>query len=54
MSFSSNVKSELCREPMSRRSGALAEAYGVLLYCNTFSAALIRIITESQDVTHQC
>ena len=49
MSFSSNVKSELCREPMSRRSGALAEAYGVLLYCNTFSAALIRIITESRD-----
>ena len=49
MSFSSNVKSELCREPMSRRSGVLAEAYGVLLYCNTFSASLIRIITESQE-----
>ncbi len=49
MSFSSNVKSELCREPMSRRSGVLAEAYGVLLYCNTFSATLIRIITESQE-----
>lgn len=49
MSFSSNVKSELCREMMSRRSGALAEAYGVLLFCNTFSASLIRIITESQD-----
>ena len=49
MSFSSNVKSELCREMMSRRSGALAEAYGVLLFCNTFTASLIRIITESQD-----
>ncbi len=49
MSFSSNVKAELCREPMSRKNGALAEAYGVLLFCNTFSGALIRIITESQD-----
>lgn len=49
MSFSSNVKAELCREPMSRRSSALAEAYGVLLFCNTFTAELVRIITESQD-----
>ncbi len=36
MSFSSNVKAELCRPPISRRTEALAEAYGVLLYCNTF------------------
>ena len=34
MSFSSNVKAELCRPPISRRTEALAEAYGVLLYCN--------------------
>lgn len=49
MSFSSNVKSELCKESLSRRSCALAESYGVLLYCNTFSAQEIRIITESRD-----
>ena len=30
MSFSSNVKAELCRPPISRRTEALAEAYGVL------------------------
>lgn len=49
MSFSSNVKAELCREPINRKSGALAEAYGVLLYCNTCSAGLVRIITESPE-----
>lgn len=48
MSFSSNVKAELCRAPMTH-SLALAESYGVLLYCNTFSASAIRIVTESQD-----
>lgn len=49
MSFSANVKSELCKQPLVRRSCALAESYGVLLYCNTFSAQEIRIITESRD-----
>ena len=49
MSFSSNVKAELCKDSMSRRSCAVAESYGVLLYCNTFTSAEIRIITESRD-----
>ena len=49
MSFSSNVKSELCKDPLSRRSCAVAEGYGVLLYCNTFTASEVRIITESRD-----
>ena len=49
MSFSSNCKAELCREQLSRRAGALAEAYGVLLYCNTFSPECVRIVTESRD-----
>ena len=47
MSFSSNVKAELCRPPISRRTEALAEAYGVLLYCNQFTARQVRITTES-------
>ena len=50
MSFSSNVKQELCRLPVSRRQTAAAELYGVLLYCNAFSAELIRITTESRDL----
>ena len=36
MSFSSNVKQELCRLPISRRQEAAAELYGILLYCNAF------------------
>ena len=47
MSFSSDVKTELCREPVTRRCCALAEAYGVLLYANAFSSRLIRIMTEN-------
>ena len=49
MSFSSNVKVELCKESLSKKSCAVAEGYGVLLYCNTFSSTEIRIITESRD-----
>ena len=45
MSFSSNVKAELCKDSLSKKSCAVAEGYGVLLYCNTFSASEVRIIT---------
>ena len=47
MSFSSEVKAELCRTALSRRCCAQAEAYGVLLYCNQFTASQVRISTES-------
>ena len=47
MSFSSQVKGELCRTALSRRCCAQAEAYGVLLYCNQFTARQVRITTES-------
>lgn len=49
MSFSSGVKAELCRETVSRKSAAVAECYGILLYCNTFSSEAIHITTESRD-----
>ena len=49
MSFSSNVKAELCRAGLGPRTAALAEAYGVLLYGNTFLAGAVRIVTESRD-----
>ena len=49
MSFSSNVTAELCTDSLSNKSCAVAEGYGVLLYCNTFSSTEIRIITESRD-----
>ena len=46
MSFSSEVKAELCRTALSRRCCAQAEAYGVLLYCNTFQGGEARVVTE--------
>ena len=47
MSFSADVKTELCRSKLARRCCAQAEACGVLLYCNTFTTQQVRIVTES-------
>ena len=47
MSFAAEVKTELCRAPLSRRCCAQAEAYGALLYCNTFRGDEVRIVTEN-------
>lgn len=49
MSFSSDAKAELCAQRPDRKCCTVAESYGVLLYCNTFSAREIRIITASRD-----
>ncbi|WP_337362397.1 DNA-binding protein WhiA [Vescimonas sp.] len=43
------MKNELCRTPVQRLCCARAEAYGVLLYGNTFSPTEVRLITESAD-----
>lgn len=50
MSFSGNVKSELCRPEVEKNCCALAEAMGVLLFANTFASDCIRIVTENQDL----
>ena len=47
MSFSYDTKNELCKLAVQRSCCARAEAYGILLYCNTFSATEVRIITEN-------
>lgn len=49
MSFSSETKAELCAQRPDRKCCAVAESYGVLLFCNTFTAQEIRIITGSHD-----
>ena len=41
------MKTELCRTPIGRACCARAEAYGALLWCNTFTAQEVRVITES-------
>ena len=48
-SFAYKAKTELCRVPISRLCCARAEAYGVLLYCNTFTPQEMRIITENPE-----
>lgn len=49
MTFSAKVKAELCQPRIERKCCAIAEAYGVLLYCHTFSPAEIRITTSSDE-----
>lgn len=49
ISFSANTKAEICRTQPQKHCCALAEAFGVLLYANSFSAEGIRIITESRE-----
>lgn len=49
MTFGGEVKNELCRLEVHKKCCAQAEAYGVLLYCNTFTAQELRIITECEE-----
>lgn len=49
MSFSSDTKAELCRQNPQKKCCALAEAYGILLYCNLFSKEEIRIVTGNPE-----
>lgn len=49
VSFSSSAKTEICRNLPAKHCCALAECFGILLFCNTFSADNIRIITENRD-----
>ncbi len=49
MSFSSEAKRELCRDRIERRDTAAAECYGALLYCKSFDARQIRLVTGSAD-----
>ena len=44
MSFSGQVKSELCRTVPAQRCCALAQCFGILLYCNTFTGDGVRIV----------
>ena len=47
MSYSGDVKNELCRRFPAKHCDSVAECYGILLYCNTFTGREIRIITEN-------
>ena len=49
ISFSGSAKAEICRGIPQKRCCAIAECFGILLFCNNFSAEGIRIITESRE-----
>ena len=51
ISFSGNAKAEICRNFPQKRCCALAECFGILLFCNSFSAEGIRIVTESRELS---
>lgn len=50
MTFSQRVKAELCEKRVDRKCCAVAEAYGILLYCRTFSPTEIVIRTQSPEL----
>ncbi len=47
VTFSGRTKKELCTLPLGPQEELLAEAYGVLMFCNQFSASHLRIVTTS-------
>jgi len=49
LSFSGNAKAEICRVLPQKRCCALAQCFGILLFCNSFTTDGIRIITESRE-----
>lgn len=52
VSFSAGVKAEICKIIPQKKCCAIAEAFGVLLYCNTFTAEQVKIVTESRDFAY--
>lgn len=52
VSFSSAAKAEVCKYMPSKRCCAVAECFGILLYCNSFQFDGIKIITESREFAY--
>ncbi len=49
VSFSANTKAEICRGVPQKPCCALAQCFGILLFCNSFGSNGIRVITESRE-----
>lgn len=49
LSFSGAAKAEICRVSVHKECCAIAQCFGILLFCNSFNADCIRIITESRE-----
>ena len=51
-SFSASAKAEVCETIPQKHCCALAECFGVLLFCNSFDNNCVRIITESREFAY--
>ena len=49
VSFCGNAKAEICRNIPAKQCCAMAECFGILLFCNSFRSDGIRIITECRE-----
>ena len=49
VSFSAGAKAEICKAFPQKNCCALAQYFGILLFCNSFSSDGIRIVTESRE-----
>lgn len=52
VSFSASAKAEVCRIFPNRHCCALAECFGILLFCNSFRMDGVKIITESREFAY--
>ena len=52
LSFSASAKEEVCRNFPHSQCCALAQCFGILLFCNSFGFDGIRIITESREFAY--
>lgn len=52
ISFSASAKAEVCRIFPTRHCCALAECFGILLFCNSFHMDGIKVITESREFAY--
>ena len=51
-SFSAAAKEEVCRSFPHHHCCALAQCFGILLFCNSFTTENIKIITESREFAY--
>ena len=49
ISFSAAAKAEVCKLLPQKQCCALAQCFGILLFCNTFQGEGVKIITESRE-----
>lgn len=52
LSFSASAKAEACRVLPQKNCCALAECFGILLFCNSFQSESVKIITESREFAY--